>query len=288
MLAGTPKDVNDIEFPVLVSPKLDGIRFNIVGGRVLSRNGLPFKNTALQERFGRPEFNGLDGEIMCGDPTHPEAFRRCAVANSYNGNVDDVVMYVFDDFTHPSKPYAERLIAAGLRILNQPWWKMVEHRPAFNVDDLATLEAAYLELGYEGAMVRHPNGPYKYGRSTAREGWLLKIKQFHDSDAVIDDAEEKLHNANEKTLVRAGKAARNTQRAGMVPTGVLGSLVVRDIHTGVQFSVGSGFTDADRADLWVQHQRGELAGRTIRYSYFPSGGKNKPRFPVFLGFREDV
>ena len=135
-------------------------------------------------------------------------------------------------------------------------------------------------------MLRDPAGPYKFGRSTTNEGWLLKLKQFHDSEAVIDDAEELMHNANEKTLTRNGKAVRNTRKEGKVGRGVLGSLLVRDIHTGVSFNVGSGFDDAERRTLWGDHANGDLVGRVIKYQYFPTGSKEKPRFPTFLGFRD--
>ena len=43
---------------------------------------------------------------------------------------------------------------------------------------LADWEQRYLAQGYEGVMLRHPAGPYKPGRSTAREAWLLKLKRL--------------------------------------------------------------------------------------------------------------
>jgi DNA ligase-1 len=64
---------------------------------------------------------------------------------------------------------------------------------------------------------------------------------------------------------------------------VLGALKVRDIHSGVEFDIGTGFDDVLR--LWVWEHREENMGRLVKYKYFPTGSKDKPRFPTFLGFR---
>ncbi len=289
MLAGKVEDPSTIRYPVLASPKLDGIRFHVIDGVVVSRNLLPFRNAKLQKKFGKKKYSGLDGEIMCGDPTDPKAFRRAAVANSLDGDIKEVVFHVFDDFSNPTLRFDTRLRSARQVVGESPHsgLRMVPHVEIKTADDLLQFESECLAAGYEGVMIRDPKGPYKYGRSTAREGYLLKLKQFHDSEAVILDAEEKMHNANEKTLLRAGKAVRNTRKEGKVPMGVLGSVTVRDLHTGVEFSVGSGFVDSERQALWADHQSGRLAGRIIRYQYFPTGSKDKPRFPTFQGFRDE-
>jgi len=286
MLAGKVKNVEDLRFPVLVSPKLDGVRCHIIDGVAVSRNLLPFKNPEIQARFGQREFNGLDGEFMVGDPTHPEAFRQTGLLNSHGGDCSDVKLFVFDDFSLPSLSFRDRLITAHHRVMDVPGFAPVDHYDAEDHEELLALEASFLEMGYEGAMIRDPAGRYKYGRSTTNEGWLLKLKRFEDSEAMILDAEELMHNANEKTLVRNGKAVRNTRKEGKVGRGILGSVIVQDIHTGVTFSVGSGFDEPDRYALWAMHQNGGLAGQVIKYQYFPTGSKDKPRFPTFKGFRD--
>lgn len=289
MLAGKV-DAAKLKFPLLASPKLDGVRVHIIDGVAVSRNLLPFRNPAIQERFGRKEYNGLDGEFMVGDPTHPEAFRQTGLLNALSGNVDDVKLFAFDDFTQPELIFAHRLGGVAIRAKQSAKSRRdivaVPHDLIPSHDDLERYEATCLEHGYEGVMVRDPRGPYKYGRSTTNEGWLLKLKRFEDDEAVIIDAEERMHNANEKTLVRNGKAVRNTRQEGKVATGVLGAVRVRNIRTGVIFNVGSGFDDAERHALWQEHLNGTLAGKTIKYQYFPSGSKDKPRFPTFKGFRD--
>ena len=59
---------------------------------------------------------------------------------------------------------------------------------------------------------------------------------------------------------------------------------VKDIHTGVEFSIGSGFTEEQRREIW--NKQVELIGSIVKYKYFEVGVKDKPRFPIFLGFRD--
>ena len=56
----------------------------------------------------------------------------------------------------------------------------------------------------------------------------------------------------------------------------MGALIVRDIKSGVEFNIGTGFTAAQRAASWV-------IGSMHKYKFFPI--KDKPRHPVYLGAR---
>jgi DNA ligase-1 len=58
------------------------------------------------------------------------------------------------------------------------------------------------------------------------------------------------HNRNVKTKDERGFSKRSTHKAGKEAAGVLGCLRVRDVATGVEFDVGTGFTWAQREALW--------------------------------------
>jgi DNA ligase-1 len=149
-------------------------------------------------------------------------------------------------------------------------------------------------------MIRSTAGPYKFGRSTEKEGWLLKLKRFEDSEAVVLGCYELMHNANEATKDELGHTKRSSHKANKQGRGTLGGLHVRDLKTGVEFDIGTGFDDALRAELWSLHQlnvalqvpakfsAGAVVGRVAKYKFFPTGSKDKPRFPVFLGFRDSI
>ena len=65
---------------------------------------------------------------------------------------------------------------------------------------------------------------------------------------------------------------------------MLGALVVKCIHTGVEFQVGSGFDDEQRKALWDNPP----IGRIISYNHFPHGRKTAPRHPTWKGFRDAI
>jgi DNA ligase-1 len=67
----------------------------------------------------------------------------------------------------------------------------------------------------------------------------------------------------------------------------MGTLCVRGINgefKGVEFGIGSGFDQATRQSLWDNRQN--MLGKVVTYKYFSIGVKDKPRFPVFKGFRD--
>lgn len=63
-----------------------------------------------------------------------------------------------------------------------------------------------------------------------------------------------------------------------------GALVVRDVHSGVKFQIGSGFTEQERIELWSAPP----IDRVVRYKFFEVGVKDAPRHPVFTGFRDPL
>jgi hypothetical protein len=61
---------------VLASPKIDGIRAIIGNGAALSRSLKPIRNLFVQSVLGRAEFQGLDGELVVGDPNDPNCMQN--------------------------------------------------------------------------------------------------------------------------------------------------------------------------------------------------------------------
>lgn len=282
MLAGKCTDPMLMNFPLLASPKLDGVRAVVDTRELLSRSLKPIPNVRVQNLLaGLPI--GLDGELIMGDPTAPDAYRKTMSAvMADDAPIEGLVFWVFDRVGEGG--FRARNAAAGQATKGRRGVSFLPHVEINDAEELLAYEAQCLADGYEGVMIRDPHGPYKNGRSTEREGWLLKLKRFSDSEAEVLDAYEQQHNDNEATRNALGRTERSTAQEGMVGAGVLGGLTVRDIHTGVEFGIGTGFNAPDREKLWPQRKR--LVGLVIKYKFFPSGSKNKPRFPVFLGWRD--
>ena len=60
----------------------------------------------------------------------------------------------------------------------------------------------------------------------------------------------------------------------------------KSTQAGIEFGVGSGFTDEQRNALWASKE--SLVGKLAKVKFFEVGIKEAPRFPVFLGFRSEI
>lgn len=285
MLAETCEDLASLKFPVLATPKLDGIRCLVIGGRALSRKFKEIPNRHIQKLVSQlPE--GLDGELMLRwrlDEGYP-TFQAVTSAVMSEDGEPEFVYNVFDYVKNGlAYPYSARM--NDLEALELPdFVQKILPVSIGNLRQLGMFESEVLRLGYEGVMVRSYESPYKCGRSTVKEGYLLKIKRFKDSEAVVLGFTERMHNENTATKDELGHTKRSSAKSGLVPAGTLGTLVVRDTKSNVQFEIGTGFDDLLRKTIW-QNQTAYLT-RLVKYKSQEIGTKDKPRFPVFLGFRD--
>jgi len=287
MLSATLEDMDAIKFPVLLSPKLDGIRCLILNGVPVTRNFKHIPNRVVFNALRGLKLPPLDGELIVGSPTAPDCYRATNSGIMSHDGEPDWTFWVFDQY-HERAPFEPRLLTTGmfLKKLDHPRIKIVAHNIMRSVDEVQTYEEAKFEEGYEGIMGRDPLGYYKSGRSTLREGGLWKLKRFVDGEAVILSLEERMHNANEAKKDALGRTERSSHKENMIPMGTLGALKVRDTQTGVEFDIGTGFTDDERIDIWKDANK--WIGATVKYKSMPVGVKDKPRFPVYKGPRTDL
>ena len=277
-------DLSILRYPVVVSPKLDGVRATFINGSLKTRSLKPLANRAIQKiRYPL----SLDGELIVGDANSKSVFRdTMKVVSAHEADIRDLKYHVFDMVTGDN--FRERLKAAHDAIDGDEFMVPVPHAECSTENSLLQYEDWALAAGFEGVMLRDPTGKYKFGRSTAREGALLKMKRKLQSEARVTGFEEQMHNANELKMDKLGYAERSSHQANMLPMDTLGALEVQDIHTGVSFNIGTGFTFADRNEIWKA--RSAYLGKVVSYEYLPIGVKDKPRHPVFLGWRmeEDI
>lgn len=277
-----------IKYPVLASTKLDGVRATVQGGRLLSRSLKLIPNQYLQGRFGRPELEGLDGELIVGNPTESDAFRKTTSAVMTQGGCPNVMFHVFDIF-HKVLPFEMRLEMAEEIVYKHHHdhrIRVVEHEKVLDWKILQVLEEQFIGAGYEGVMLRSLNGPYKQGRSTLTEGFLLKLKRFVDSEARVVGFEELMHNGNLAKTNELGYMDHSSHKENLVPMGMLGALQCIDVHDGTEVSLGTGFKEDERKTIWIDRQ--SHIDRIAKYKYFPTGAKDKKRHPVFKGWRDPL
>lgn len=111
-----------------------------------------------------------------------------------------------------------------------------------------------VRAGGEGLMLHRADALYEGGRSDT----LLKLKPIHDADALV-----------------IGHVGGRGKHAGR-----LGALWVRN-GQGMRFALGSGFSDAQRADP-------PAIGTLVTYTYRGTTSTGTPRFATFLRVRPDA
>lgn len=287
-LLAAPTDGLNISYPVLVSAKLDGVRCIVVDGVAMSRSMKPIPNKFIQSIIGQEKLNGLDGELIIGDETAKDVYNASVSGVMSREGQPNFEFKVFDDYLgrggferrHHDMVNRIKKFSNHLKI----HIKHVPHFLVVSASDLIHQEQVFLGHGYEGVMVRKILGDYKQGRSTAKEGILLKLKRFHDSEGLIIGCHQFMVNLNEPEINELGYKERSSKKAGKFAEQKLGAFKLRDVSTGVEFDVGTGFTDEQRTEYWAN--RLNLIGKLVKYKSQLIGVKDKPRFPVFLGFRD--
>lgn len=283
-------DFAKIKYPVYASPKLDGIRCLIIDGVAKTRTLKDVPNKHIAALLSDPLLSGLDGELIVGSPTSKTVYTDTVSEVMAFDKTPDFTFYVFDIHSMAGG-YRHRLhtLMDAVEMAQKKFPFVVLHRAVLmdNEADLLYYEAKCVEEGYEGIIVRaNLDAHYKFGRSTVNEGSLLKVKRFEDSEAEVIGFDEEMFNGNDAQTNELGRTKRSTAREGLSGKGTLGAFLVRDVVSGVTFSIGTGLTAAQRQHAWDNQQL--YLGSLRKYKFFPVGVKDKPRHPVDLGPRDKV
>jgi len=257
------------EDSVYVEPKLDGIRCLAVvesgEAKIFTRAGKLITNfdSTLGRELAQLGDGCYDGEIMSNDFT--DLMRQ--VYRKQNVDVSDVYLGLFDYI-----PLQEWKSKQGNLSCKERFTILSERLNTRDLDYLrlvtrALCEADYnlikeyhdkfVEVGYEGAMIKDVTAPYCFGRDWS----VMKFKAFFDADVPI-------------TALLEGTGKHS---------GKLGSFVVD--YKGVEVRVGSGLTDDLREQIWSD--KATHIGRTIEVRYQEETPDGSLRFPTFVCFRND-
>jgi DNA ligase-1 len=164
----------------------------------------------------------LDGELWLGR----KQFQKCiSIVRRQDANDEwsKIIYYVFDAPNEPgifaSRYNTLRMIVKKAKLGGpRTYIELLEQIRCTGYDHLKGQLKRVEDSGGEGLMLRDPSSVYEVGRSST----LLKVKSFHDDEAVVVGHEP-------------GKGKHK---------GRLGALVVK-LANGTQFSVGTGFSDAE-------------------------------------------
>ena len=280
-------DLSTLEYPTWASPKYDGYRCLIDhSGSPMSRNMKPIPNNYVFGKIREMQLPQFDGELLTYTNGKVDEFSVVQSKLSSRNGMPDFRYMVFDYWGNHAAPYGKRNTYVREWIDNHIVRRIgsVQQIQIDNEEQLLDYEAKCLADGWEGVMVRDPSAPYKFGRSTVKEGILLKLKRFFDDEAVVVAAHELVHNANEATVNALGYKERSSHQENMVGMNKLGKFTVA--WKDVEFDIGTGFSDMQRQLFWNDPER--MFGMKLTFKYQSVGPNGKPRFPVFLCFRTDV
>jgi len=284
LLASEAK-MDTMTYPKSGSFKIDGIRAHIMSDDVYSRNLKLIPNAFIRGKLRETGCKNLDGEIVTYTNGKMDNFNTVQSRVMSRSGMPDFQLHVFDDFTHPNWSFDDRYYMAQEKVhaANSKYLHIVEQRLLCTEEEVTSMEEEAIAGGWEGLMLRDPGGHYKYGRSTAREGILLKVKRFTDTEGTVVDFKEEMENTNEQEEDYLGHMRRSSHKDGMVPKGRLGAFEVE--WNGVTFDLGSGMNFGHRTEYW--NRREELRGHPVKFKYFGVGPNGKPRHPIFLGLRPE-
>jgi DNA ligase-1 len=285
MLAATLTNENNIKFPVFATPKIDGIRCLRIGGKSLSRSFKEIPNRHIQQKMAELP-DGLDGELVgASNWGKYDNFQNTVSKVMSKEGIPDFKYVIFDYVpVTTTLEYRDRIQCLKNLWLPLEFCVILTVKSIDNLNELYTYEQEQLNQNYEGICIRQPDSPYKCGRSTEKEGYLIKIKRFKDSEAEIIGFEEQMENTNEPKKDEFGYIKRSTSKLGKVGKNTLGKFVVYNKIGVFKIGTGIGLTDKLRKEIW--NNQDTYLGKLITFKYQEMGTKNLPRSPIFKGFRD--
>ena len=283
------KLVDKIQFPAYVQLKMDGMRFNAIvrDGKCefRSRNGKEIQLLGNLEQ----EFIALAGDVDCvfdgellvmlpGDHQFADRQTGNGILNKANkgtisaeqaalvhATVWDVIPYVLFGDGYCGTPYSTRFsslkkLVDQIPARDKKIW-LVSSDIVENIDEANAKFEEYLALGLEGIILKDGSGVWEDKRAKHQ----IKFKGELECDLKIVAVEE-----------GTGKYA-----------GMLGAIQCESADGVIRVSVGSGFTDQQRKDLWSQNIVDKIAAIKYNMRIKNKAGEESLFLPIVLEIRDD-
>ena len=281
----TDKELEDLNYPVFGSPKLDGFRCTTNNAAHTSSMKL-VKNKYVQNILSDPKYTGLDGELVVGPPNHIDAYNHTTGPMRRLNGEPDFKFYVFDSLLNITAPYGVRKESLLVQTMNLPFVVVLTQDILHSPKDVIKYTDWCVMQGFEGAMIRNPNGLYKEGRCTHKEGNIFKRKPFVDDEATIVGFVEQQENLNKVSVNELGLAFRSSHKRNKTGKGTLGAFVLKSNKWEGTFNCGTGKGLNDKLRQWIWNNQDKCLGKTIVYKFQEHGSIEAPRIPIYKGFRD--
>jgi DNA ligase-1 len=266
------KEEKKVEYPVYVQPKFDGVRcmaFRKDGAvHLMSRGGDPYVVNHILAQLSAvlPEGIILDGELY----HHGTSLQTILswVRRPQEDSINIVYM-VYDMFIEdaPDRTFDSRFLVEYemnvSKLLRGPCPHVCTVQTAVAKDrgEVKHYHNHFVQLGYEGAIIRLRHGQYRFG---FRSSELLKLKEFQDAEFEIVGY------------------ARGKGKFYNVPT-----LTCKMPNSDKTFDATPKGTEAERLELLRRAESGELIGKMFTVRFFDYTDDGLPHYPVGVAVREE-
>ena len=282
-------DKNSCSFPKYRSMKYDGLRAIFIKGKLLARSLKPIGNIQLRKKYkelldySKENDMLFDGEFYSHDLTFQEI---TSIVNSDDKEVpESLKFHCFDIVVKEEYEKGFDVRFSTMEIILPQFENviMVEQTIVNNVKEVEEYFETALKEGFEGLILRNPQGKYKLGRSTINEGLLLKVKPFETFDSKVIEIIERNENLNESQTNELGRSFKRNTKDDKKGTGIASALVTE--YNGFQFRVTLTGNEEFRKEIWDNKEK--YIGKMFEYKAMLVGMKDVPRHPNFIRWRED-
>jgi DNA ligase-1 len=199
----------------------------------------------------------FDGELYKHGMPHEEIRSRVSRTTGPHPQHEEIEYHIYDLISQHEQVTRRN----HLHVLLPEEHPILVIAPTFlgsTEDEIKAQYEQFVNVGYEGIILRHLRGKYKRSRSTD----IMKLKpRLSGIYEVVTQLEEySIHGE---------------------PKGTLGALILKD-PDGNTFKVGSGFTRGQREDYWKLNLRGRWV--KIRYQSITLNGDGVPKMASFESF----
>ena len=290
-------DLDTVNYPVLASNKLDGIRciFHPELGMV-SRSLKKIQNPNLQKKFSPlvkySEDTGcvLDGELYCHRMTFQEITSIVMTKNNPPVVPSDFKFHCFDvlDASAIGRDMQFNVRNLNVERLENKFERLVKsvgQSTVYSTEDVKERFNKALDAGYEGLILKKHESLYKFGRATPKEDTMYKVKPYRTFDATVIDVIQatRVDPNAEKTINELGRSVTSKKKDDRIPIESASAFLCK--YEGHDVKVVIAMTDNEKAEIWNNRQN--YIGKVLEYKGMILGAKDVPRHPVMTRWRTD-
>jgi len=285
-------DLKELHYPLIASYKIDGIRMIAKDGKLITRSLKPIMSNAILARFDflakcSQNYNRIfDGELYSPSISFSELSGQC---RAFDAEIaDDLCFYCFDMLQTVAVSqweYRERIKELSFQKSWHEFFKVVSTKIVNSKTEVEAYFEEALANGFEGLILRNPDGGYKFGRATVKENLIYKVKPFVTFDSKIVDVIQatEVREGAEKKTNELGRSVTSKKKEDRVLIDKAAAFEV--LYEGKPLKVTIAATDEEKIEIW-KHRKSYI-GRWVEYKGMLIGAKDLPRHPNTIRMRSD-